>query len=92
MEISFECSFPFSRLKVNPTSLTRCRYEKEWVSGRTLLHAYAQNATEDKDLRVELDAVGGTFTLVKADVHRSGANFPAFVLDHLIETEGIVDD
>ena len=37
---------------------------------------------------VELDGVGGTFTLVKTVVHRSGINFPPSPVDHQIETEG----
>ncbi|GAB1310324.1 Golgi mannosyltransferase complex subunit [Madurella fahalii] len=37
---------------------------------------------------VPLDGVGGTALLVKADVHRDGAMFPAFPFYHLIETEG----
>jgi mannan polymerase complexes MNN9 subunit len=32
--------------------------------------------------------VGGTALLVKADVHRDGAMFPAFPFFHLVETEG----
>ncbi|CEP13084.1 hypothetical protein [Parasitella parasitica] len=47
----------------------------------------------DKDYKVELDGVvrichGATFTLVKAHVHREGANFPAFPYKHQVETEG----
>ncbi|KAI8342395.1 hypothetical protein BC941DRAFT_368077, partial [Chlamydoabsidia padenii] len=38
--------------------------------------------------KVPLDGVGATFTLVKADVHREGANFPAFAFQHQVETEG----
>lgn len=37
---------------------------------------------------VDLDGVGGTALLVKADVHRDGAMFPPFPFYHLIETEG----
>nr|ABB02615.1 putative glycosyltransferase [Aspergillus niger] len=37
---------------------------------------------------IELDGVGGTALLVKADVHRDGAMFPAFPFYHLVETEG----
>ncbi|KAI9597200.1 Anp1-domain-containing protein [Syncephalis fuscata] len=37
---------------------------------------------------VELDGVGGTFLMVRADVHRAGANFPAFPVKHQLETEG----
>lgn len=31
---------------------------------------------------------GATFTLVKANVHREGANFPAYAYQHQVETEG----
>lgn len=37
---------------------------------------------------INLDGVGGTALLVKADVHRDGAMFPPFPFYHLIETEG----
>ncbi|KAF9906782.1 Polynucleotide 5'-hydroxyl-kinase grc3 [Linnemannia zychae] len=37
----------------------------------------------------EIDGVGGTFTLVKAAVHRAGINFPTLPVDHEIETEGM---
>lgn len=42
----------------------------------------------DPRREVELDGVGGTALLVKADVHRDGAMFPPFPFYHLIETEG----
>ncbi|KAF9329528.1 Golgi mannosyltransferase complex subunit [Podila minutissima] len=35
-----------------------------------------------------IDGIGGTFTLVKALVHRSGVGFPTFPVNHQIETEG----
>ncbi|OBZ89311.1 Mannan polymerase II complex anp1 subunit [Choanephora cucurbitarum] len=41
-----------------------------------------------KDHKVPLDGVGATFTLVKAHVHREGANFPAYTYQHQVETEG----
>lgn len=37
---------------------------------------------------IELDGVGGTALMVRADVHRDGAMFPPFPFYHLIETEG----
>ncbi|KAJ1857019.1 hypothetical protein GGF49_001707 [Coemansia sp. RSA 1853] len=37
---------------------------------------------------VPLDGVGGTFTLVKSHVHRSGVGFPAWLFQHQVETEG----
>ncbi|KAI7855393.1 Anp1-domain-containing protein [Circinella umbellata] len=38
--------------------------------------------------KVPLDGVGATFTLVKSVVHREGANFPPYVFQHQVETEG----
>ena len=38
---------------------------------------------------VELDAVGGTMLLVRADIHRQGLVFPAYSHRHYIETEGL---
>ena len=35
-----------------------------------------------------LDGVGGCTALVKAGLHRQGAIFPAFPVDHQLETEG----
>jgi mannan polymerase complexes MNN9 subunit len=37
---------------------------------------------------LQLDGVGGTALMVKAEVHRDGAMFPAFPFYHLVETEG----
>ncbi|KAF2865519.1 Anp1-domain-containing protein [Massariosphaeria phaeospora] len=42
----------------------------------------------DPGTKVKLDGVGGATLLVKAEVHRDGAMFPAFPFYHLIETEG----
>lgn len=64
-----------------------------------LLEGYAEMATYrglmafmsdggNKDREIQLDGVGGTALLVKADVHRDGAMFPPFAFYHLIETEG----
>lgn len=52
------------------------------------LMAYMYDDKADKHTEVELDGVGGTAVLVKADVHRDGAMFPPFAFYHLIETEG----
>lgn len=47
-----------------------------------------EGAGADIGKEVELDGVGGTALLVKAEVHRDGAMFPPFSFYHLIETEG----
>ena len=49
---------------------------------------YDANNPGDPHTEVQLDGVGGTALLVKADVHRDGAMFPPFAFYHLIETEG----
>jgi mannan polymerase complexes MNN9 subunit len=54
---------------------------------RTLM-AYMAGTDGDHKKVIELDGVGGTALLVKADVHRDGAMFPSFPFYHLIETEG----
>ncbi|KAI0164848.1 glycosyltransferase family 62 protein [Xylariaceae sp. FL1272] len=54
---------------------------------RTLM-AYMADLNDERDAEVDLDGVGGTALLVKADVHRDGAMFPPFPFYHLIETEG----
>jgi mannan polymerase complexes MNN9 subunit len=45
-------------------------------------------ASQDVGKEINLDGVGGTALLVKAEVHRDGAMFPPFAFYHLIETEG----
>ncbi|KAJ1957903.1 hypothetical protein GGI12_004887 [Dipsacomyces acuminosporus] len=50
---------------------------------RKYLDSFSRNET-----LVPLDGVGGTFTLVKAQVHRSGVGFPAWLFQHQVETEG----
>ncbi|KAJ2624269.1 hypothetical protein GGI26_001625 [Coemansia sp. RSA 1358] len=48
---------------------------------------YLDNFSKNETI-VPLDGVGGTFTLVKAHVHRSGVGFPAWLFQHQVETEG----
>lgn len=52
------------------------------------LMAMMYDSAADPGTKVKLDGVGGAALLVKADVHRDGAMFPAFPFYHLIETEG----
>lgn len=60
---------------------------KEYDTGRTYM-AKRGNWREDKDEEIELDGIGGVSILVKADVHRSGINFPAYAFENQAETEG----
>jgi len=61
----------------------------EMATYRSLM-AYMVDSTANQNVgkEVELDGVGGTALLVKAEVHRDGAMFPPFAFYHLIETEG----
>ncbi|OCK93933.1 glycosyltransferase family 62 protein [Cenococcum geophilum 1.58] len=43
---------------------------------------------ENKDEELPLDGIGGVNILVKADVHRSGINFPCYAFENQAETEG----
>jgi mannan polymerase complexes MNN9 subunit len=54
---------------------------------RTLMAYMGENGGDPRQ-EVNLDGVGGTALLVKAEVHRDGAMFPPFSFYHLIETEG----
>ena len=43
---------------------------------------------KDKDEEITLDGIGGVNIIVKADVHRSGINFPSYSFENQAETEG----
>lgn len=60
----------------------------EMPTYRALMGYFYNTLSEKKFTVVPLDGVGGTCLLVKAEVHRDGANFPTFPFHHLIETEG----
>jgi mannan polymerase complexes MNN9 subunit len=61
----------------------------EMATYRTLMGKLAgRDGNIDPKQELELDGVGGTTLLVKAEVHRDGAMFPPFPFYHLIETEG----
>lgn len=59
----------------------------EMATYRALM-AYMHKPDGHLHEEVPLDGVGGATLLVKADVHRDGAMFPAFAFYNLIETEG----
>ncbi|KAJ6178641.1 Anp1 [Penicillium mononematosum] len=60
----------------------------EMPTYRTLMAHLPDMKKLDPKKMLALDGVGGTALLVKADVHRDGAMFPAFPFFHLVETEG----
>ncbi|KKA27428.1 hypothetical protein TD95_002015 [Thielaviopsis punctulata] len=60
---------------------------KQYKTGRKYM-ARMGDWRKDKDEELELDGIGGVNILVKADVHRSGINFPAYPFENQAETEG----
>ncbi|KAL2146215.1 hypothetical protein VTI28DRAFT_4794 [Corynascus sepedonium] len=60
---------------------------KEFDTGRTYM-ARMGDWRNNKDEEIELDGVGGVNIIVKADVHRSGINFPCYAFENQAETEG----
>ena len=60
---------------------------KEFDTKRTYMCKMG-NYTLDQDEEMELDGIGGVSIMVKADVHRSGVNFPAYAFENQAETEG----
>lgn len=92
-----ERAYDFNNWQDSPTAL---ELAKQMGPDDILLEGYSEMATfralmvymhKDDGLlheEVPLDGVGGAALLVKADVHRDGAMFPAFPFYHLIETEG----
>ncbi|PHH88947.1 hypothetical protein CDD83_6854 [Cordyceps sp. RAO-2017] len=59
----------------------------QYDTGRTYM-ARMGDWRDNKDEELELDGIGGVSILVKADVHRSGINFPAYPFENQAETEG----
>ncbi|KAM3072278.1 hypothetical protein ACMFMG_009089 [Clarireedia jacksonii] len=60
---------------------------KEYDTGRSYM-AKMGDWRSNKDEEIELDGIGGVNIIVKADVHRSGINFPAYAFENQAETEG----
>jgi hypothetical protein len=59
----------------------------QYDTGRTYM-ARMGDRTKNKHEEIELDGIGGVNILVKADVHRSGINFPCYAFENQAETEG----
>ncbi|CBF77614.1 Anp1-domain-containing protein [Aspergillus tetrazonus] len=74
------------RATLDPDTILAEGY-KEYDTGREYLVGMG-DWRNDKDKEVELDGIGGVNIVVKADVHRSGINFPAYAFENQAETEG----
>ncbi|KAI0595900.1 putative ANP1 protein [Biscogniauxia sp. FL1348] len=60
---------------------------KQYDTGRTYM-ARMGNRADDPHEEISLDGIGGVNILVKAEVHRSGINFPCYAFENQAETEG----
>ncbi|KAF8458835.1 Anp1-domain-containing protein [Terfezia claveryi] len=60
---------------------------KEYTTNRKYMATMGSQA-ENRDGEIPLDGIGGVSILVKADVHRSGINFPCYAFENQAETEG----
>ncbi|KAK4049594.1 Golgi mannosyltransferase complex subunit [Microbotryomycetes sp. JL201] len=69
-------------------SLTASAFESLRPVGWEESDLYDRRSTAFVGRRVELDAVGGVATLVRAETHRLGAVFPSWIEGHELETEG----
>ncbi|EYE97887.1 ANP1/MMN9/VAN1 family protein [Aspergillus ruber CBS 135680] len=74
------------RATLDPNTVLAEGY-KEYATGRTYL-ATMGDWRNNKDEEIELDGIGGVNIIVKADVHRTGINFPAYAFENQAETEG----
>ncbi|KAK4048633.1 Golgi mannosyltransferase complex subunit [Microbotryomycetes sp. JL201] len=75
------------KAKLGPDDILIEGYEKELKTGRSNMADLVPSTATTPEI-MQLDGVGGCTTLVRADVHRKGAVFPAWPVDHQIETEG----
>jgi len=60
---------------------------KEYDTGRRYM-AKEGDWRANKDEEMPLDGIGGVNIVVKADVHKSGINFPCYAFENQAETEG----
>jgi mannan polymerase complexes MNN9 subunit len=70
-----------------PPSLPSPGYESQLITHRlNMADLYPVTPTTPDSML--LDGVGGCTALVRAGLHRQGAVFPAWPVDHQVETEG----
>ena len=74
--------------QMKPDELMLEGYGERPTYRNLMAHMADLSPNRDVNKLMQLDGVGGTALLVKADVHRDGAMFPPFPFYHLIETEG----
>jgi hypothetical protein len=70
-----------------PKSVILAEGYKQFPTNRKYM-ALQGDLRGNKDEEIPLDGIGGVNIIVKADVHRSGINFPAYPFENQAETEG----
>ncbi|KAF2155659.1 glycosyltransferase family 62 protein [Myriangium duriaei CBS 260.36] len=60
---------------------------KQYNTGRKAM-AKMGDWRDNQDVEIPLDGIGGVSIFVKAEVHRSGINFPCYAFENQAETEG----
>ncbi|KAH6093520.1 hypothetical protein HBI65_136630 [Parastagonospora nodorum] len=70
-----------------PKSVVLAEGYKQFPTNRKYM-ALTGDPRANKDEEMPLDGIGGVNIIVKADVHRSGINFPAYAFENQAETEG----
>lgn len=78
---------PFCSPSTPQSKLTSPTGYKPYPTNRTHM-ARLGDRHADKDVEMPLDGIGGVNIVVKADVHRSGINFPCYAFENQAETEG----
>ncbi|KAI9470746.1 MAG: Anp1-domain-containing protein [Benjaminiella poitrasii] len=81
-----ESDLSLERQQYSPEHEVLMEDYNQYSMGRHLLVDMPTHS--ERDHIIPLDGVGGTFTLVKATVHREGAIFPPFIYQHHLDTEG----
>jgi len=91
LQLSTGLTFDYNTFKLKPGA-----ENLDWslyILNGILLPPHGYGRFYLSDLRqhdlVEVDAVGGTMLLIRADIHREGLSFPTFPLKYLVETEGL---
>jgi|TARA_R110002003_G_scaffold52_21_gene4522 hypothetical protein len=70
-----------------PKSVILAEGYKQFPTNRNYM-ALMGNWRGDKNQEIPLDGIGGVNIIVKAEVHRSGINFPCYAFENQAETEG----
>jgi len=73
--------------KLSPDTVVVEGYKSHFDTGRVYM-AKMGDWRDDAKKEIHLDGIGGVSIVVKADVHRSGCNFPSYPFENQAETEG----